>query len=131
MMSEMQHDKALKNDADAFSEEKSSDSSCEIEELHQKLLDFPTRFKSAIAEIIVGQEEVLEQLVVALFCHGHVLLTGVPGLAKTLLIRSLAKLFQLQFNRIQCTPDLMPSDITGVEILEEAAFVALIGDDNL
>ncbi len=120
-MTETHHDKALKKDAGASSEEKSSGSSGEIEELHQRLLDFPTRFKSAISEIIVGQEEVLEQLVVALFCRGHVLITGVPGLAKTLLIRSLARLFQLQFNRIQCTPDLMPSDITGVEILEETA----------
>ncbi len=90
-----------------------------IEELHEALLAFPKRFKSEISKVIVGQEEILDLLTVALFCNGHVLLTGVPGLAKTLLIRSLSALFHLNFNRIQCTPDLMPSDITGVEILDE------------
>ena len=90
------------------------------EQLHQELLDFSSKFKEAISGVIIGQEAILDQLVVALFCRGHVLITGVPGLAKTLLIRSLAQLFHLQFNRIQCTPDLMPSDITGVEILEES-----------
>ncbi len=90
------------------------------ERLHQELLDFSSKFKEAISGVIIGQEAILDQLVVALFCRGHVLITGVPGLAKTLLIRSLAQLFHLQFNRIQCTPDLMPSDITGVEILEES-----------
>ena len=90
------------------------------EQLHQELRDFSFKFKEAISGVIIGQEAILDQLVVALFCRGHVLITGVPGLAKTLLIRSLAQLFHLQFNRIQCTPDLMPSDITGVEILEES-----------
>ncbi len=90
------------------------------ERLHQELLDFSSKFKEAISGVIIGQEAILDQLVVALFCRGHVLITGVPGLAKTLLIRFLAQLFHLQFNRIQCTPDLMPSDITGVEILEES-----------
>ena len=63
----------------------------------------------------------LELLVTALLCDGHVLLTGVPGLAKTMLVRCLAGLFQLSSNRIQCTPDLMPSDISGIEVLEETA----------
>ena len=89
------------------------------EQLHQELLEFSNKFKDSISQVIIGQQEILDQLVVALFCRGHVLITGVPGLAKTLLIRSLAQLFHLKFNRIQCTPDLMPSDITGVEILEE------------
>ena len=90
------------------------------EQLHQELLEFSSKFKDSISQVIIGQQEILDQLVVALFCRGHVLITGVPGLAKTLLIRSLAQLFHLKFNRIQCTPDLMPSDITGVEILEES-----------
>lgn len=90
------------------------------EALYQELLEFPKRFKQEISKVIVGQDAVLDLLVVALLSKGHVLLTGVPGLAKTLLVKSLARLFHLDFNRIQCTPDLMPSDITGVEILEEA-----------
>ena len=90
------------------------------EQLHQELLEFSNKFKDSISQVIIGQQEILDQLVVSLFCRGHVLITGVPGLAKTLLIRSLAQLFHLKFNRIQCTPDLMPSDITGVEILEES-----------
>ena len=72
-----------------------------------------------LSQIIVGQDEIIEQLLVALFARGHCLLVGVPGLAKTLLIRTLGQILDLQFSRIQFTPDLMPSDITGTEILEE------------
>jgi len=72
-----------------------------------------------MAKIIVGQESVVEEMMIALFSGGHVLLEGVPGLAKTLLISSLARVMDLDFNRIQFTPDLMPSDIVGSEILEE------------
>ena len=72
-----------------------------------------------IARVIVGQDAVVEELMIALFAGGHVLLEGVPGLAKTLLISSVARVLDLSFNRIQFTPDLMPSDITGSEILEE------------
>lgn len=90
-----------------------------IEQLHETLLAFPQRFKEEINKVIVGQEEILDLMVTALLCNGHVLITGVPGLAKTLLVKTVASLFQLNFNRVQCTPDLMPSDITGVEILEE------------
>ncbi len=72
-----------------------------------------------IHKTIVGQETVIEQIVIALFCRGHVLLVGVPGLAKTLLVKTLAQALALTFNRIQFTPDLMPSDITGTDILEE------------
>jgi MoxR-like ATPase len=72
-----------------------------------------------IAKVIIGQNEVVEQLLIALFSGGNVLLVGVPGLAKTLLISTLARILNLQFSRIQFTPDLMPSDITGTEILEE------------
>jgi MoxR-like ATPase len=72
-----------------------------------------------IARVIVGQDAVVEELMIALFAGGHVLLEGVPGLAKTLLISSVARVMDLSFNRIQFTPDLMPSDITGSEVLEE------------
>jgi MoxR-like ATPase len=72
-----------------------------------------------IGKVIIGQERVIEEMLIALFSGGHVLLEGVPGLAKTLLISTLAKVMDLTFNRIQFTPDLMPSDITGSEILEE------------
>src|SRR4051812_47228804 len=72
-----------------------------------------------LARVIVGQQDVLKQVMIALFCQGHCILEGVPGLAKTLMISNIAKLLSLDFGRIQFTPDLMPSDITGTEVLEE------------
>jgi len=75
--------------------------------------------KSELGKVIVGQEMVIEELLIALFCKGHALLVGVPGLAKTLLISTLSRTLGLSFNRIQFTPDLMPSDITGTEVIEE------------
>jgi MoxR-like ATPase len=72
-----------------------------------------------LGRVIVGQNEVLKQVLIALFCQGHCILEGAPGLAKTLMISSIAQLLSLSFRRIQFTPDLMPSDITGTEILEE------------
>src|SRR5207244_10115644 len=72
-----------------------------------------------LGRVIVGQAEVLKQVLIALFCQGHCILEGVPGLAKTLMISSIAELLSLNFKRIQFTPDLMPSDITGTELLEE------------
>ena len=72
-----------------------------------------------IAKVIVGQEEIILAALYALFARGHCLLVGVPGLAKTLLVHALARSLELNFSRIQFTPDLMPSDITGTEILEE------------
>jgi MoxR-like ATPase len=77
------------------------------------------RILAECRKVIVGQESVLEQLLIALLAQGHCLLVGVPGLAKTLMIRTLADSMNLSFNRIQFTPDLMPSDITGTEILQE------------
>jgi MoxR-like ATPase len=74
--------------------------------------------RKEIGKVIVGQDEVVEKLVIALFCKGHTLLVGVPGLAKTLLISTIADILDLKFNRIQFTPDLMPGDILGSEILE-------------
>lgn len=75
--------------------------------------------KNEIAKVIIGQNEIVEHLIISLLSRGHCLLIGVPGLAKTLLIKTLAQVLDLKFNRIQFTPDLMPSDITGTEILEE------------
>ncbi len=75
--------------------------------------------RSEIAKVIIGQDAVVEQLLIALLSSGHGLLVGVPGLAKTLLISTLANILDLKFSRIQFTPDLMPSDITGTEIIEE------------
>ncbi len=77
------------------------------------------RLRESIAEAIVGQDEVVEQLLIGLLAGGHCLLEGVPGLGKTLLVRSLGQALHLEFRRIQFTPDLMPSDILGTEILEE------------
>src|SRR6187551_2489666 len=75
--------------------------------------------RAELGKVIVGQEAVVEELLIALFCKGHALLVGVPGLAKTLLISTLSRTLGLSFNRIQFTPDLMPSDITGTEVIEE------------
>src|SRR5438034_6889922 len=79
------------------------------------------RILAEIRKVIVGQDAVIDQVLVALFTGGHCLITGVPGLAKTLLIKTLAEILDLTFKRIQFTPDLMPADITGTEILDEAS----------
>lgn len=75
--------------------------------------------RTEVAKVIVGQDQIVEQLLIALFSRGHCLLVGVPGLAKTLLIRTIADVMHCSFNRVQFTPDLMPSDITGTEIIED------------
>jgi MoxR-like ATPase len=85
----------------------------------QKFTDAYKTLRSEIAKVIVGQDKVIDELLTALFAGGHCLLVGVPGLAKTLLISTVAQALDLEFSRIQFTPDLMPSDITGTEILEE------------
>lgn len=72
-----------------------------------------------LASVIIGQQNIIEEVLISIFCRGHVLLTGVPGLAKTLLIDSISRVLDLKFRRIQFTPDLMPSDITGTEVLQE------------
>jgi MoxR-like ATPase len=77
------------------------------------------RIERELAKVIVGQKDATSQILTALFAGGHCLITGAPGLAKTLLVRSIAQIFHLKFQRIQFTPDLMPADITGTEILEE------------
>jgi MoxR-like ATPase len=83
------------------------------------LADAATAVKTQLGRIIVGQEAVIEELLIALFSKGHCLLEGVPGLAKTLMISTLARTLSLDFSRVQFTPDLMPSDITGTEIIQE------------
>ena len=85
----------------------------------EKLRDSVNRIKKEIAKVIVGQDQVINDLLVSIFARGHCLLVGVPGLAKTLLIKTLSEVLDLKFNRIQFTPDLMPSDITGTEIIDE------------
>ena len=79
------------------------------------------RMRSEMAKVIIGQDEVVERLLICILSRGHALLMGVPGLAKTLMVNSLSKVMSLDFNRIQFTPDLMPSDITGTDILQETA----------
>jgi MoxR-like ATPase len=85
----------------------------------RKLRDAFTDIKKQLSRVIVGQDQVIEELLIALFSRGHCILEGVPGLAKTLMISTLAKCLSLAFSRIQFTPDLMPSDITGTEVIEE------------
>ena len=77
------------------------------------------RIVAELAKVIVGQHEVIEEILIALLAGGHCLITGAPGLAKTLLVKSIARIFHLKFQRIQFTPDLMPADITGTEILQD------------
>jgi len=85
----------------------------------ERLRESYARLREELGKVIVGQEEVVDQLLIALLANGHCILEGVPGLAKTLMISSLAKCFALTFSRVQFTPDLMPSDITGTEVIQE------------
>src|SRR3989454_11858525 len=87
----------------------------------EQIISSRAQIQSELAKVIVGQKEVIEQLLIALFAGGHCLITGAPGLAKTLLVKSLAQIFHLKFRRVQFTPDLMPADITGTEILQESS----------
>ncbi len=84
-----------------------------------ELRDAHRQIREQVARQIVGQDDVVDQLLIAVFARGHCILEGVPGLAKTLMVHSLAQSLSLEFNRIQFTPDLMPSDITGTEVLYE------------
>ncbi len=88
-------------------------------EMSEKLGDARDTIGKELRKVIIGQEEVVDQMLIALLAGGHCLITGAPGLAKTLLVSTLSKVFDLSFHRIQFTPDLMPSDITGTEILED------------
>jgi MoxR-like ATPase len=93
----------------------------EEREAVERLATSRKRIEAELGKAIVGQKEVIEQILIALFAGGHCLITGAPGLAKTLLVKSIAQIFHLKFQRIQFTPDLMPADITGTEILQESA----------
>src|ERR671933_440017 len=86
----------------------------------EQLVKSRAQIQSQLAKVIVGQRDVIEQILIALLAGGHCLITGAPGLAKTLLAKSIAQIFHLRFQRIQFTPDLMPADITGTEILEDS-----------
>jgi MoxR-like ATPase len=98
------------DDADAYDSERLA-----VEKIHESR----GRIERELSKVIIGQKEATHQLLISLFAGGHCLITGAPGLAKTLLVRTIAQVFHLKFQRIQFTPDLMPADITGTEILEE------------
>ncbi|MDE0819270.1 MAG: AAA family ATPase, partial [Pirellulaceae bacterium] len=85
----------------------------------KQLADAREKITTQLSRVIIGQQDVIEELLISMFSQGHCLLEGVPGLAKTLLISTLADTLSLSFSRIQFTPDLMPADITGTEVLEE------------
>ena len=91
----------------------------EAREAVERLIAGRAKIEDELAKVIVGQKDVIEQLIISLFAGGHCLITGAPGLAKTLLVKSIAQIFHLKFQRIQFTPDLMPADITGTEILQD------------
>src|SRR5471030_1584574 len=94
-------------------------SQAEIEASIARLNNAYKSIRDQMSKVIVGQDDVIEQLLIALFSRGHCLLEGVPGLAKTLMISTLSRALNLSFSRIQFTPDLMPADINGTEIIEE------------
>jgi MoxR-like ATPase len=93
----------------------------ELKSLVERFLTIKERITAEVAKVIVGQDEVLEQILLSIFVGGHCLITGLPGTAKTLMVRTIAQCLGLEFRRIQFTPDLMPSDITGTDIIEEDA----------
>jgi len=105
----------MATDGDVLGTEVIKDDAALIAELNQAFRDI----KAQLGEVIVGQEKVVEEVLIAVFSRGHALLVGVPGLAKTLLVSTLSHVLDLSFKRIQFTPDLMPSDITGSDVLEE------------
>ena len=84
-----------------------------------RLVEICQRIREQVSRVVVGQDDVIEQLLIAILARGHCLLEGVPGLAKTLMVRSLAQTMNLTFQRIQFTPDLMPADITGTDIIQD------------
>ncbi|MGL6095461.1 MAG: AAA family ATPase, partial [Fimbriiglobus sp.] len=88
-------------------------------EMVEKLREAHARLKREIGKVIIGQDQVIDQLLMAIFCRSHALLVGVPGLAKTLMVSTLSQALDLSFKRIQFTPDLMPSDITGSEVIQD------------
>jgi MoxR-like ATPase len=91
------------------------------QQLVEQIISGRTKIYAELGKVIIGQKEIIEELLISLFAGGHCLITGAPGLAKTLLVKSIAQIFHLKFQRVQFTPDLMPADITGVEILQETS----------
>ena len=89
------------------------------QEAFEKLQEGKSKILDQLRQVIIGQDEVIELVLIALFAGGHCLITGVPGLAKTLLVKSFGEILDLTYKRIQFTPDLMPADITGIDVLEE------------
>jgi len=104
--------------SNAVSEREATVSGDDIQRV-KALNDAYKKMTEQLSRVIVGQQQVIEEVMIAIFCRGHVLLVGVPGLAKTLLVSTIAQVLHLSFKRIQFTPDLMPSDITGTDVLEE------------
>ena len=104
--------------SNAVSERETSVSGDDIQRV-KALNDAYKKMTEQLSRVIVGQQQVIEEVMIAIFCRGHVLLVGVPGLAKTLLVSTIARVLHLSFKRVQFTPDLMPSDITGTDVLEE------------
>src|SRR5882672_7682593 len=100
-------------------EEQISPSHVTEREIVERLTVGRDHIVAELAKVIVGQGEVIEQILITLLAGGHCLITGAPGLAKTLLVKSIAQIFHLKFARIQFTPDLMPADIIGTEILQQ------------
>ncbi len=96
-----------------------TDSYASEQQAVEQLMAGRARIEAELGKVIIGQRDVIEQLLIALMAGGHCLITGAPGLAKTLLVKSIAQIFHLKFQRIQFTPDLMPADIVGTEILQE------------
>src|SRR5262245_52518674 len=93
--------------------------SADDEQAVLRLREARSRLKAEIAKTVVGQDAVIESLLVAMLCRGHALMVGVPGLGKTLMARTLARALNMEYRRIQFTPDLMPADITGTDIIME------------
>lgn len=98
---------------------KEQDSLANAEQMAQRVKDAHHQISSEIGKVIVGQDQVIDELMISLFCGGHALVVGVPGLGKTLLVSTISRTLTLDFSRIQFTPDLMPSDLTGTEVIEE------------
>src|SRR5438552_13860568 len=98
-----------------------TDSQAADKQVVEQIISGRAKIGAELSKVIIGQRQVVEELLIALFAGGHCLITGAPGLAKTLLVKSIAQIFHLQFRRIQFTPDLMPADITGTEILQDSS----------
>ncbi|HYG75328.1 MAG TPA: AAA family ATPase, partial [Planctomycetota bacterium] len=103
----------------AFNESSSAPASADDLALVETLRKGREALQAEMARVVVGQKEVVDNILMALFCRGHALMVGVPGLAKTLMVRTLSQILELSFNRVQFTPDLMPSDIVGTDVIEE------------